>query len=201
MISDEHLATNGYFDRYFDTQAVKVLPGQYFATHEATMIVTVLGSCVSVCLRDRLTGVGGLNHFMLPHDSNAEANSLIAASGRYGLYAMELLVNHLLKLGASRNRLEAKVFGGGQVLKNMTFMNVGQRNVEFVMKHLRDESIPIVGKDVLDIYPRKVYFFPQTGKVMLKKIHSLHNTTIIDREKAYMHEIETKPLAGEVDLF
>lgn len=201
MNSDEHLATNTYYDRYFDTQAVKVLPGQYFATPKETMIVTVLGSCVSVCLRDRLTGVGGLNHFMLPHDSNAEANSLIAASGRYGLYAMELLVNHLLKLGASRNRLEAKVFGGGQVLKNMTFMNVGERNVKFVMQHLRDESIPVVGKDILDIYPRKVYFFPQTGKVMLKKIHSLHNTTIIDREQAYMHEIETKPVAGEVDLF
>lgn len=201
MISDEHLATNSYYDRYFDAQAVKVLPGQYFATHGETMIVTVLGSCVSVCLRDRLTGVGGLNHFMLPHDSNAEANSLVAASGRYGLYAMELLVNHLLKLGASRNRLEAKVFGGGQVLKNMTFMNVGQRNVNFVMAHLRNESIPVIGKDVLDIYPRKVYFFPKTGKVMLKKIHSLHNTTIIDREKAYMHEIETQPVAGEVDLF
>ncbi|QEW06129.1 chemoreceptor glutamine deamidase CheD [Nitrincola iocasae] len=201
MISDEHLATNCYYDRYFDTQAVKVLPGQYFATHDDTMIVTVLGSCVSVCLRDRLSGIGGMNHFMLPHDSGADSDSLIAASGRYGVYAMELLVNHLLKLGASRSRLEAKVFGGGQVLKNMSFMNVGQRNVKFVMKHLRNESIPVLGKDVLDIYPRKVYFFPQTGKVMLKKIHSLHNSTIIDREKAYMHEIETQPMTGEVDLF
>ncbi|WP_417581378.1 chemoreceptor glutamine deamidase CheD [Nitrincola sp.] len=201
MMNDKNLATNCYYDRYFDTQAVKVLPGQYFATHENTMIVTVLGSCVSVCLRDRLSGIGGLNHFMLPRDSSAELNSPIAASGRYGLYAMELLVNHLLKLGACRSRLEAKVFGGGQVLKHMNFVNVGQRNVKFVMEHLRNELIPVLGKDVLDIYPRKVYFFPQSGKVMLKKIHSLHNTTIIDREKAYMHEIETQPVAGEIDLF
>ncbi|MFN3880855.1 MAG: chemoreceptor glutamine deamidase CheD [Nitrincola lacisaponensis] len=200
-MSHNHEATNRYYDRYFDTHAVKVLPGQYFATADDTMIVTVLGSCVSVCLRDRLTGVGGLNHFMLPHDSGAEAGSVVAASGRYGLYAMELLVNHLLKLGASRNRLEAKVFGGGQVLKNMSFINIGQRNVSFVMEHLKRESIPVLSQDVLDIYPRKVYFFPQTGKVMLKKIHSLHNTTILDREKAYLHEIETQPVSGDVDLF
>lgn len=200
-MSHNHEATNRYYDRYFDTHAVKVLPGQYFATSDDTMIVTVLGSCVSVCLRDRLTGVGGLNHFMLPHDSSAEAGSVVAASGRYGLYAMELLVNHLLKLGANRNRLEAKVFGGGQVLKNMNFINIGQRNVSFVLEHLKQEAIPVIGQDVLDIYPRKVYFFPQTGKVMLKKIHSLHNTTILDREKAYLHEIETRPVSGAVDLF
>ena len=198
---DPHLATSSYYDRRFNIQAIKVLPGEYYATQDDTMIVTVLGSCVSVCLRDRYSGIGGLNHFMLPHDSSQDENSVIAASGRYGLYAMELLINQLLKMGAIRNRLEAKVFGGGQVLKNMTFMNVGQRNVSFVFDHLKKESIPVVSQDVLDIYPRKVCFFPKTGKVMLKKIHSLHNNTIIDREKAYLHEIDTQPISGEVDLF
>lgn len=198
---DPHLATSSFFDRQFNIQAIKVLPGEYYATQDDTMIVTVLGSCVSVCLRDRYTGIGGLNHFMLPHDSSQDEHSVIAASGRYGLYAMELLINQLLKMGAVRNRLEAKVFGGGQVLKNMTFMNVGQRNVSFVFDHLKQESIPVVSQDVLDIYPRKVCFFPKTGKVMLKKIHSLHNTTIIDREKAYLQEIDTRQVSGEVDLF
>lgn len=198
---DPHLATSSYYDRRFNTQAIKVLPGEYYATQDDTMIVTVLGSCVSVCLRDRYSGIGGLNHFMLPHDSSHDENSLIAASGRYGLYAMELLINQLLKMGAIRNRLEAKVFGGGQVLKNMTFMNVGERNVSFVFEHLKNESIPIISKDVLDTYPRKVCFFPKTGKVMLKKIHSLHNNTIIEREKAYLQEIDTKPVSGAVDLF
>ncbi|KAA0875673.1 chemoreceptor glutamine deamidase CheD [Nitrincola tapanii] len=197
---DPHLASNHYYDRHFATEAVKVLPGEYFATEEETMIVTVLGSCVSVCLRDRLTGVGGMNHFLLPHDRSGETGPL-AASGRYGLYAMELLVNHLLKLGANRQRLEAKVFGGGQVLKTLQFSQVGERNVAFVFEHLRKESIPVVAKDVLDLYPRKVYFFPQTGRVLLKKIRSMHNSTIIDREKAYLQQVETRPVAGAVDLF
>lgn len=198
---DSHFATSQYYDHRFSRQAIKVLPGQYFATQSDALIVTVLGSCVSVCLRDRQSGVGGLNHFMLPHDSSNDENSVVAASGRYGLYAMEMLINQLLKLGANRSRLEAKVFGGGQVLKNMTFMNVGQRNVAFVLEHLHQESIPVVGKDVLDVYPRKVCFFPKSGKVMLKKIHSLHNNTIMEREKAYLHEIDTQPISGDVDLF
>lgn len=198
---DPHMAISCYFDRRFNQQAIKVLPGEFYATQTDALIVTVLGSCVSVCLRDRQTGIGGLNHFMLPHDSSQDEKSVVAASGRYGLYAMELLINQLLKLGAQRNRLEAKVFGGGQVLKNMTFMNVGQRNVAFVFDHLKKESIPVVSQDVLDTYPRKVCFFPQSGKVMLKKIHSLHNNTIMDRENAYLQLIDNQPISGDIDLF
>lgn len=198
---DPHIATSSYFDRRFNQQAIKVLPGEFYATQTDALIVTVLGSCVSVCLRDRQTGIGGLNHFMLPHDSSQDEKSVVAASGRYGLYAMELLINQLLKLGAQRSRLEAKVFGGGQVLKNMTFMNVGQRNVAFVFDHLKKESIPVVSQDVLDTYPRKVCFFPQSGKVMLKKIHSLHNNTIMDRENAYLQLIDNQPISGDIDLF
>jgi len=77
---DPHLATSSYYDRRFNTQAIKVLPGEYYATQDDTMIVTVLGSCVSVCLRDRYSGIGGLNHFMLPHDSSHDENSPIAAA-------------------------------------------------------------------------------------------------------------------------
>lgn len=197
---DEHFALSHYYDPKFKTQAVKVLPGQYYATDGEEMIVTVLGSCVSVCLRDNYSGVGGLNHFLLPHDRST-SDSPLAESARYGVYAMELLVNHLLKLGAQRRRLEAKVFGGGKVIKDFTFANVGERNVSFVLEHLKQEGIPIVAKDILNIYPRKVHFFPSTGRVMLKKINSLHNTTLIEREKGYLRQVEYKPLAGEVDLF
>lgn len=197
----EHCATNEYFDRQFGLSAVKVLPGEYYVTNGSTLIVTVLGSCVSVCLRDKDLGIGGLNHFLLPQDNTVYENRLIAPSGRYGVYAMELLINHLLKLGARKNRLEAKVFGGGRVLKHMTLMNVGDRNVRFVLEHLASESIPVVAQDVLDTYPRKVYFFPKTGKVMLKKIRSLHNTTILEREQAYLQAIATQPISGAVDLF
>jgi chemotaxis protein CheD len=194
------LAPNTYFDRQFDCEAVKILPGEYFVTQRDIVIVTVLGSCVSVCLRDRVSGIGGMNHFMLPGNSDG-GMSPISASARYGVYAMELLVNHLLKLGARRHCFEAKVFGGGSVLRGMTANNVGDRNAEFVRDYLETEKIQVVAEDLLDIYPRKVYYFPATGRVMVKKLKSLHNTTLFDREMEYSMRIKKSPVSGDIDLF
>ena len=194
------LAPNTYFDRHFNCEAVKILPGEYFVTQRDLVIVTVLGSCVSVCLRDHVSGIGGMNHFMLP-GNNDGGISPISASARYGVYAMELLINHLLKLGARRNCFEAKVFGGGSVLRGMTATNVGERNAEFVRDYLETEKIPVVAEDLLDIYPRKVYYFPMTGRVMVKKLKSLHNTTLLDREMEYSMRIKRVPVAGDIDLF
>lgn len=194
------LAPTHYFDRQFNCDAVKILPGEYFVTQRELVIVTVLGSCVSVCLRDRANGIGGMNHFMLPgnHDGGL---STISASARYGVYAMELLINHLLKLGARRSDFEAKVFGGGSVLRGMTANNVGERNAEFVREYLATENIQIAAQDLLDIYPRKVYYFPNTGRVLVKKLKSQHNTTVLDREMEYSMRIKRVPVAGEIDLF
>lgn len=194
------LAPTHYFDRQFNCDAVKILPGEYFVTQRELVIVTVLGSCVSVCLRDRVNGIGGMNHFMLPgnHDGGL---SPISASARYGVYAMELLINHLLKLGARRSDFEAKVFGGGSVLRGMTANNVGERNAEFVREYLATENIQIAAQDLLDIYPRKVYYFPSTGRVLVKKLKSQHNTTVLDREMEYSMRIKRVPVAGEIDLF
>ena len=194
------LAPNTYFDRQFNCDAVKILPGEYFVTQRDLVIVTVLGSCVSVCLRDHVSGIGGMNHFMLP-GNNDGGISPISTSARYGVYAMELLINHLLKLGARRNCFEAKVFGGGSVLRGMTANNIGDRNVEFVRDYLHTEHIPVVAEDLLDIYPRKVYYFPATGRVMVKKLRNLHNTTLLDREMEYSLRIKRTPVAGEIDLF
>ncbi len=194
------LAPNTYYDRQFDCEAVKILPGEYFVTQRDIVIVTVLGSCVSVCLRDRVNGIGGMNHFMLPGNSDGGI-SPISASARYGVYAMELLLNHLLKLGARRNCFEAKVFGGGSVLRGMTANNVGDRNAEFVRDYLATEKIQVVAEDLLDFYPRKVYFFPATGRVMVKKLKSLHNTTLFDREMEYSMRIKKSPVSGDIDLF
>ncbi|MDZ7888506.1 MAG: chemoreceptor glutamine deamidase CheD [Pseudomonas sp.] len=194
------LAPNTYFDRQFNCDAVKILPGEYFVTQRDLVIVTVLGSCVSVCLRDHVSGIGGMNHFMLP-GNNDGGISPISTSARYGVYAMELLINHLLKLGARRNCFEAKVFGGGSVLRGMTANNIGDRNVEFVHDYLHTERIPVVAEDLLDIYPRKVYYFPATGRVMVKKLRNLHNTTLLDREMEYSLRIKRTPVAGEIDLF
>lgn len=200
MIDDSERSPNRYFDRHFDCPAVKILPGEYYATRDKTLIVTVLGSCVSVCLRDSVNKIGGMNHFLLPNDEMGGL-SPNGASARYGTFAMEVLINELLKMGAKRNRLEAKVFGGGNVLQGLTLNNVGQRNAEFVLEYLSTERIPVLAKDLLGQYPRKVYFFPETGEVKMKKIKALHNTTILDRESEYRMHIKQRPPSGDVDLF
>ena len=195
---DEHLADNRYYDRTFGVDAVKILPGEYYVTDDATVLVTVLGSCVAACIRDSDTGLGGMNHFMLPDVGNRE---VISASARYGNYAMEVLINHLLKRGARRSRLEAKVFGGGAVMASMTACRVGERNAEFVIDYLKTERIPVVAKDLLDAYPRKVYFFSRTGKVLVKKLHRTHNDTLFIREAEYRNRLKSSKMEGDVELF
>lgn len=194
----EHLATNRYFDRNFQTDAIKVLPGEYFVSRSDEVLVTVLGSCVSACIRDLDSGVGGMNHFMLPDEGGRE---MVSASARYGTYAMEVLINHLLKVGGRRSRLEAKVFGGGAVLEALSSSSVGVRNAEFVLSYLKMEKIPVVAKDLLDSYPRKIYFFPKSGRVMVKKLHRVHNDTLFVRERDYRARLQAEKVEGDVELF
>ncbi|MBS1186740.1 MAG: cheD [Burkholderiaceae bacterium] len=198
-LPDKHLATNIYYDRGFDLDAAKILPGEFYYTPKNMVIVTVLGSCVSACIRDRVTGIGGMNHFMLPSDGSE--GGLMSASMRYGTYAMEILINELLKAGAKRENLEAKVFGGGHVLQGFIAINVGERNAQFVKDYLKTEGIRIVAEDLEDIYPRKVYYFPRTGKVLVKKLKQLHNNTIANREQDYANRLSSKPVSGEIELF
>ena len=195
---EEVVSPNLYYDKNFDIDAVKILPGEYFVTGRDMVLVTVLGSCVAACIRDRLTGIGGMNHFMLP-DSNG--NDLVGLSGRYGTYAMELMINQMLKAGAKRSNLEAKVFGGGNVLRGFTVANVGQRNAEFVIEYLKTENIVLKAQDLLDIYPRKVYYFPSTGRTLVKKLRSVHNDTIVQREQQYISRIRSSDIQGDVELF
>jgi len=197
---NNQFATNVYYDRTFDCDAAKILPGEYYYTGKNMLIVTVLGSCVSACIRDRITGLGGMNHFMLP-DGGGDFGSPVSASMRYGTFAMEILINDLLKAGARRENLEAKVFGGGAVLRGFTAMNVGQRNAEFVMQFLKTERIPVLAEDLNDIHPRKVYFFPKTGKVLVKKLMQTQNDTLARRELDYAKRLKVEPVGGEIDLF
>jgi chemotaxis protein CheD len=196
----EHFATNLYYDRTFDRDAAKILPGEYYYTGKDMLIVTVLGSCVSACIRDRVTGVGGMNHFMLP-DGGGDLDSPISASARYGTYAMEILINDLLKAGARRENLEAKVFGGGAVLRGFSAINVGERNAEFVRKFLKVENIRIIAEDLNDIHPRKVYYFPRSGKVLVKKLKQLNNNTLVNREQDYASRLQSTAVSGDVELF
>ena len=217
----EHLATNRYFDRTFSRDAVKVLPGEYFVATTDLVMVTVLGSCVSACIRDREKGIGGMNHFMLPEGGNAGLNSssarpLQGASVEHALFEVDddaparpgrvarvdhQVDDHLLKLGARRHALEAKVFGGGQVMASLTRSQVGEKNAEFVLNYLKLESIPVVARDLLDVYPRKVYFFPANGRVMQKKLVTMHNDTVAERESEYARRLNRDSIEGDVELF
>jgi chemotaxis protein CheD len=196
---EEVLSPNLYFDNNFNIESVKILPGEYYVTARDMMLVTTLGSCVAACIHDRLSGIGGMNHFMLP-ENKLDAGPA-GVSARYGTYAMEVLINQLLKIGARRSNLEAKVFGGGSVLRGFTTSNVGLRNAEFVLEYLKTEGIQIAAQDMLDVYPRKVYFFPRTGKVKLKKLRNVHNDTIIEREQSYSAKLRFADVQGDVELF
>lgn len=189
-----------YFDRDFQIEAVKILPGQYYAATGDAAITTVLGSCVSSCLWDPVKRIGGMNHFMLPGDSEP-AVSPVKASARFGVYAMELLINEMIHIGADRRRLVAKVFGGGRVLQGFGSLDVGAKNCQFVLEFLATECIPVVAHDLLDVYARKLHFFPQTGKVQLKKLHILPNDTVQQREREYMSKLDQTRGGGEVEIF
>jgi chemotaxis protein CheD len=188
-----------YFDRQFDREAVKILPGQYYAAGRDLVIVTVLGSCVSACLWDPLKRIGGMNHFMLPGAANASGAAGDAA--RLGVYAMELLINRMLKLGAERTRLVAKVVGGASVLQGMDVLNIGSQNSAFVLDFLREEGIAVAAQDLYDVCPRKVYFFPHTGKVMVKRLAVLRNDTLERRERDYLAALRGSAAAGDVEIF
>lgn len=194
----EELAGNRYFDPIFGIEAVKLLPGEYFVTAADMVLVTVLGSCVSACIRDREQGIGGMNHFML---ADCAEPSPYSASARYGIYAMEVLINHLLKLGARRNCLEAKVFGGGRVMDSLPSSHVGERNAQFVLDFLHTEGIFVAAQDLLDVHPRKVYFFPATGRALVKTLLRLHNDTVQRREIEYAARLAARPVAGDIELF
>ena len=188
-----------YFDRHFGLEAAKILPGEYFATDKNMVLVTVLGSCVTACLRDHRAGVGGMNHFMLPRSEQDPANP-ISMSARYGTFAMEILINQLQKMGARRETMEAKVFGGGNVLRGFTVNSIGEANANFVTEYLHNEGIRIVAKDLLGVHPRKLYYFPGTGKVLVKKIKELHNHTIVERESEYNLRLRNVVVGGDVEI-
>ena len=196
----EATSPNLYFDDHFNLEASKILPGEYYVTRRDMVLVTVLGSCVAACIRDKTNGIGGMNHFMLPK-SKHEKGGWLSASGRYGAYAMEVMINQILKQGAKRENLEAKLFGGGAVIKNMSAMNVGDENAKFALEYLRKEHIPVIAEDLLGEHPRKVYFFPNTGKVLVKKLRSVPNDTVIAREIAYNKRLIASKFDGDIELF
>lgn len=186
-----------FYDAHFRNDAVKVLPGEFFVHDEDILVMTTLGSCIAACIWDRDRRIGGMNHFLLP-DAGGGTDS-----GRYGSFAMDLLIGELVKRGATRSTMEAKVFGGGAVISGMNTINVGERNTAFVLDYLRTERISVVSKDVLDIYPRKVCFLPRSGKAMVKKLASANTEALAAQERAAASRAvpANSSSGGSVDLF
>lgn len=187
----------------YQSYAARILPGEYYVTKSDEGVYTTLGSCVSACIRDTVMGIGGMNHFMLPITDAAPADAWKAASQnsatRYGNYAMEHLINEIMRNGGKRQNLEVKIFGGGRILQNMT--DVGERNIAFVRDYLKIEGLKVVSEDVGEIFPRMVVYFPATGRVRVKRLRSLHNNTIVTQEINYIDNLKAKPVSGDIELF
>ncbi|HEC73061.1 MAG TPA: chemoreceptor glutamine deamidase CheD [Methylophaga aminisulfidivorans] len=194
----EHI--NRYWDPHIQWWAAKILPGEVYVTqNQNELICTTLGSCVSACIRDPINGIGGMNHFMLPCTGNEPSDCWQGFGNRYGNYAMETLINELMKAGADKNNFEMKVCGGGRIIQGMS--DVGKQNSEFILEYAELENIKVICSDLGDIYPRKVMFFPQSGKLMIKHIHELHNDTIQHREQSYIDTIKSYDKTNQVELF
>lgn len=191
-----------YHDRQRDIVVAKILPGEFYVTKQEEAISTVLGSCISACIRDVKLGIGGMNHFMLPmkgdsvgKDGWQNNNSYTC---RYGLWAMEYLINEIIKYGGIKDNFEVKLFGGGRVLQNMT-SDVGAKNIQFAQDYLLNEGLRVSGSDIGGPWPRKVLFFPTSGKVLVKKLQTTHNDTIQRREIQYQESLD-KPVADKNDI-
>jgi chemotaxis protein CheD len=190
------------WDADLGVPVAKLLPGDYYVTRHNEAIFTVLGSCVSACVRDRKLGIGGMNHFMLPLDlsggTSAWAENLVGSATRFGNVAMEHLINDVLMLGGQRANLEFKVIGGGKVLDMA--LDVGGRNAEFVRDYLKTEGFVITAEDLGDCFARKVYYSPATGKVRVKRLTATVNRAVFEREREFA-PTASQVESGSVELF
>jgi chemotaxis protein CheD len=179
------------------------MPGEYYVTGHSEVITTVLGSCVSACIRDSRLGFGGMNHFMLPLDGSQGQSAwgaVASAATRYGNVAMERLINDILKMGGRRENLEIKLVGGGRVLADMT-TDIGARNIDFVRQYVASEGFKVMGEDLGDVHARRVVYFPQSGRMRVRKLTGGRDETLAARERQYLRQLDTKPVEGEVELF
>jgi chemotaxis protein CheD len=187
-----------YLDFTTKKVTAKIKPGEYYLTKEDEIITTVLGSCVAACIRDPIAGVGGMNHFMLP-SSNTDANNLASAALRYGNYAMEHLINDIVKYGGRRDQLEFKIFGGANV--GGISRDVGTKNVQFIKSYLRNERFPIASEHLGGDHPLRIVYYAKSGKLMLKKLDSMHAAPVVQEEKALINQFDKTPEKGQVELF
>lgn len=187
------------FNKKYNRDVYELFAGDYYVTKERNVILTtLLGSCVSVCLKDKVTGIVSMNHFMLPASLKKD-EFIFSDDARYGMYAMEQMINEMMKLGARRSSLQAKVFGGGEVL-GTKINNVSKSNIMFAMNYLKMEDIPILSYDVGGKHGRKLFFIPDTFTVYVKKIGADAKLKEAVRiEESYMKKIKDRKQAASED--
>jgi chemotaxis protein CheD len=188
-----------FFDAANSVWMVKVFPGEFYVTKKSDEVLqTVLGSCVSACIRDPIAGLGGMNHFMLPqHKSGSWGDDL--KSTRFGNFAMEKLLNGLIKAGCARDRLEIKVFGGGNVTD--TSNAVGSDNAAFVLRYLEAEGLRCAARDLGGTQPRRIQYYPSTGRVVRKLLGMTERYAVDREENDYGSKLLKQQPAGEIQLF
>ncbi|MEE8057495.1 MAG: chemoreceptor glutamine deamidase CheD [Pseudomonadales bacterium] len=197
----EHI--NRFWDRQHNRFVAKILPGEFYVTRGDEMIATTLGSCVSACIWDVRRGIGGMNHFMLPltekQSHEVSWGNEISDATRYGNYAMEHLINEILSHGGRRKNLRVKIFGGGKVIKQLS--DIGKKNIEFVLEYIEIENLTLLSADTGETFPRKLVFDPIDGTAKVKKLRTIHNNTIVNREEEYQKDIIQQPVEGDIELF
>lgn len=184
QVGDYFSGPNRYYDQVNENVVVKVLSGDCVVSETTgELMMTILGSCIACCMYDPVLRIGGMNHFLVPGDINSTTES-----GRFGANAMEMLINKLIKKGALKNRLEVKIFGGASLLDNS--QQIGIKNITFVKDFLKREGMKIIGEDVGGNTPRRLHFYPDTGKAMLRKLQRQDDLKIIQEEKEYISKVK-----------
>ena len=198
-MSDSFAHVRRMRDRRFPYEIASILPGEYFVSREPMVVCTVLGSCISACVCDPVAGVGGMNHFMLPAPTGHQSGDAWGGeSARYGSFAMEQLINGILKRGGQKDRLEVKLFGAGKIYDGN--IDVGALNTEWVLSYVKTEGLSVVGRDLGDVYPRKIYYFTNSGRVLMKRIERIKNQTIYERENEYQNRLRQEYVEQSDDV-
>ena len=182
------------------THTIRVLPGETYATaRKDEVIVTVLGSCVSACIRDPRSGLGGMNHFMLPESATGQWGEGLSAAMRYGNFAMEALINAILKSGCARSDLEIKLFGGASFTSGPSM--IGQKNRDFALRYLKEEGLRVVAMDLGGAFGRRIHYHPATGKVARLFLKGAGKDEVAEEERRYGANLRKMPVDGGVQLF
>jgi chemotaxis protein CheD len=197
-VSEYFQGKHHFYDARQDINVIKIFSGDWHvSTKSNDMLATILGSCISACIRDPLLGIGGMNHFLLPGEDFLDSH--VSDSARYGVYAMECLINGILQAGGCKERFEVKIFGGGNVIN--TSSCIGSTNAQFIRSFLRKEGFRIASEDLEGDYPRRLHYYPYSGKVMLRRLRRREDMSVVNEEARYTQQIKSKPIEGSIELF